>query len=768
MATAIPCAFHIRLSTDCLFNEVCIDGACVAPMKKCTADCSSHGECQFINANTGSLVDECRERDSSCTVQCVCESNYLGSVLCDMNSTELQSRMVLRSKLLENVGTLVSTEYPTIEALRDWTDLLSETSRNPDELNGTSSSYVLNISYAILVAGKSLATYSSSVLNLLSPIDSATSAMGKDSGSQGTNGSAVLHLLQQCGTAIASTMSPSQYAIQSIQSQFRLSVVFLSSASTGPTAPVSLPQNALEVAGAIQPSKWSIHSQESASNAITITSATAISLRSALAPTLPAGHSYDANPVVLSLSSLPCSASSTNSNNASHCAVDFSLPHSDPSSLLPAFHNESEVVSIPCQEKVRRSFTHKCSNGYTMVVTCDGSFTGQLNSTCPTIRHRNICYSYGDASGSCVLQSSTSMGTICRCYFQSPIHHRHRQLTQSESESDGGPQSVGAVAVLQSLVDNTQITITSAASLDGDTVSKQYTVLVTIGTLVMVILAAFYAAQKADAEDSSRKDFKSVGPKTATNHFRRMGSGGGQLSSSGPRSKKVASLDEGQLDLVMWEDSLPKVFSSRPFSERLYSEIKHHHRWLGIIFYYSETFSRSLRVLAISTKIILMLFVQALTYDFTSPDDGSCGSMKNRIDCLQQKSPFATGQSKCVWQDSSSSSSSCSFVQPSDNFKIILYVAIFSTLISTPIEYVLNSIILLVLAADVDDHNSIIDPTIPEMNNNDVLSIDSPKVLEQMANLTHAIQVHRQRLSPELCSDFDGMYNALYIYTIMM
>ena len=170
-----------------------------------------------------------------------------------------------------------------------------------------------------------------------------------------------------------------------------MSVAFFRSESAEFVAPVSLPQNALEVAGAVQPSKWSVHSQDlfgSASNGI---SATAISLRSALASTLPTGRKYDANPIVLSLSSLPC----TNNGNSSHCAVDFSLPHFDWSSVA-ASHNESEVVSISCQERVRSSFAHNCSNGYKMVVACNGDFTGLLNSTCPTIRQRAVCLSYGN------------------------------------------------------------------------------------------------------------------------------------------------------------------------------------------------------------------------------------------------------------------------------------------------------------------------------------------------------------------------------------
>ena len=745
----IPHIFLIRprtclITSDCVFNEVCLNGACRAPLKRCTADCSGHGQCQFINANIGSIITECRERDSSCTAQCVCEPNYFGTALCDMNSTELQGRIVLRSKLMKNVGTLVSTEYPSIEALRDWTNLLSETASNPDELNSTSSNYVLNISQAILRTGKSLGSDSSSVLNLLAPIDAATSAIGKGFGTRG-NGTAVLSLLQLCGSVISSTMSPSQYAIQSIQSQFRISVAALSS---GIGASLSLPQNVLEVFSEIQPSKLNIQGQGAlTTNGI---SATAIMIRSTLSSPLASGKQYDTNPVVLSLSSLPC----TSSRNSSDCAVDFFLPHVDTRSIL-ASQNLSEKFTVLCRKNVRSSVTHNCSDGYSLSVKCNGSFAGKLNSFCPIIKQRTICSSYGDGYGSCSLLKSTIKETVCRCHFQSS-----RRLT----ESDGGQQSIGAVTILQTFADNIQMTSTSAASLDADVVSKQYTVLVTIGTLALAILVAFYAAQKADAEESVLKDFKSFGSmqrKETTSkgveHIELVR----RNRLNGPRSKKVASHDESRDDLTIWEESLPRIFSSQPFSERLYAEMKQHHRWLGIVFYYSESLPRPLRVLALSTKIILMLFVQSLTYDFTSPDDGSCGLMKTQFDCLQQKSPFATGQSECAWQDGL-----CSFVQPSDNFKIILYVAIFSTLISTPIEYMLNKIIRVVLARPLKtskvaaDINQNSDHTLEITNG--ALSTESPEVLERFDRLSQAIQDYRQRLTPEKCSEFDGKLSILW------
>jgi hypothetical protein len=319
-------------------------------------------------------------------------------------------------------------------------------------------------------------------------------------------------------------------------------------------------------------------------------------------------------------------------------------------------------------------------------------------------------------------------------------------------------QSIGAVLVLRSFVGNIRNQINSAGYLNADDIAKEYTVLVTIGTLAMLIVLSFYAAQRADVEDSRQKNFKSFRPKNPKSISSPRIGHMKALRSDNP-TKTVLSYNSNE-EMAIWEESLPKIFSSRPFSERLYGEMKQHHKWLGIVFHYSETFSRSLRVLALSTKIIIMLFIQSLTYDYTSPDDGSCGSIKTRVECLEEKSSFATGHNKCSWQ-----SGSCSFVQPSEDFKIIIYVTIFSTLISVPIEFILNSIILLVLAkplksykVEVDDqrvdHNLEITPG--EMNS------ESPEVVKQMDRLSREIQQHRLQLTSEHCREFDGTVNSFF------
>ena len=129
--------------------------------------------------------------------------------------------------------------------------------------------------------------------------------------------------------------------------------------------------------------------------------------------------------------------------------------------------------------------------------------------------------------------------------------------------------------------------------------------------------------------------------------------------------------------------------------------------------------------------------------------------MKTQVSCLQEKSLLDTEQSKCAWRNGS-----CSFVEPSENFKVVLYVAVFAALISTPIEYVLNKIIrnflakplksLKVAAADTQNADQILEIT------NGALNSESPEVLEQFDRLSQAVQGFRMTLSPENCRDFDG------------
>jgi hypothetical protein len=144
--------------------------------------------------------------------------------------------------------------------------------------------------------------------------------------------------------------------------------------------------------------------------------------------------------------------------------------------------------------------------------------------------------------------------------------------------------------------------------------------------------------------------------------------------------------------------------------------------------------------------------MQSISYDYTNPDDGSCEKITNRVDCLQAKSSLSLGEDKCKWENES-----CNFIQPSESFAVVLYVAVFCTVLSTPIAFVLNKIILGVLAMPLRD--SAVAPAVQSVDEEKVESkwtSKSPDILSQLEQLNEDVQIHRKKLDPELRKEFDG------------
>jgi len=146
------------------------------------------------------------------------------------------------------------------------------------------------------------------------------------------------------------------------------------------------------------------------------------------------------------------------------------------------------------------------------------------------------------------------------------------------------------------------------------------------------------------------------------------------------------------------DDALPDVFRSNTYIEKLTAELKRHHRWLNILYFYSDVYPRALRVLSLATNIITTIFFIAITYSIANPDDNNCSSYSNKDECLVPKSNFHTGQPQCRWDNNATR---CSFVQPSVLIRVILFVVIFAVMLAIPINIVTNYLIQYVLAAPI-------------------------------------------------------------------
>jgi hypothetical protein len=167
--------------------------------------------------------------------------------------------------------------------------------------------------------------------------------------------------------------------------------------------------------------------------------------------------------------------------------------------------------------------------------------------------------------------------------------------------------------------------------------------------------------------------------------------------------------------LVMAEEALPQVLSSKSIWSRIVKEVKSHHRWFGVIFFYSRSFPRALRIVSLATNIVIMLFIQSITYNLTHGDDGTCNTFDQERDCLQTKSAYTKGSPMCYWQRDDGS---CHYIEPDDDLKVMIYVAIFSAVVATPLAVLMDWLIMNVLVAPSKDiHFSSIVPDASRHNN---------------------------------------------------
>jgi hypothetical protein len=157
-------------------------------------------------------------------------------------------------------------------------------------------------------------------------------------------------------------------------------------------------------------------------------------------------------------------------------------------------------------------------------------------------------------------------------------------------------------------------------------------------------------------------------------------------------------------DLQLLEESLPSIFQSKSLWIKCKEEMKVYHRWLGIVFYYSPEFPRSMRVLSLFSGIVINLFVQSVTYNIADPDDGSCEALKDESQCLSLRSTLNARESRCYWEtDSVPSSGSCHFREIGGDMARMLIVALISAIVSAPFSLSLQSLIVNVLSKETID-----------------------------------------------------------------
>lgn len=390
-------------------------------------------------------------------------------------------------------------------------------------------------------------------------------------------------------------------------------------------------------------------------------------------------------------------------------------------------------------------------------VTCNGTYS-ILESRCDLIYTQPTCDTVtgagtGDAAvtdAGCVLVDYDDTTTTCSCPMSAATttRRRTRRRLADANATDSGAVQLNYVALADSAVSTFTSTWSSAGDLDAESVEDGMQVLVVMSTLIFLVVASLVTVHRWDrveriqnAQDGKRKlmikdgavapDAGALVPAGATVLIKRMEE---KKKSKKQRAqeaveaaekeeedqekrlmfrkrqfqaehwRKVRShvrdnatiIGEEEEELAFVEQTLPSVFHSKPFFVRLLQELKNFHRWACIVYTYSETFPRSMRVVSMASNIIVTLFIQALTYNFTNPDDGTCPTYEAVDACLEDSSTFDESVPKCYWVPRRVGGK-CHFREPENTLSIVVFVAVFSAIVAIPIlvsmEWVLKNVL---------------------------------------------------------------------------
>ena len=678
--------------------------------KSCPGACSGHGTCVHVVKDSGALITadmpSCLEGALDCLAVCDCDDDFYGSDSCDTATAAFQQSQANRDRVIGGIQSLVGLEDPDQQVVAGWASSLSLASQVSSELTSSSRLTVLSLVDTITGAAGGVSVSSETAQGLLSAVSAVAEASVKanrrrrvrqmrrglaDSsgdGARDVEASDVQSVLNNFGSLLAQSMLPGQGASQFTQGEFRMSAQVLSAASaTDSTTAVSVPQTALEKALGHPVSQASVPAADGVSLVVT-------SLRSQLFEDKV--EKAQSNALMLYSPTDVCATAS--------CKVEIVLENSQAvgfDALNSAYANQT--FNATCLNADFSEHTFVCHNGESVTLKCDGTGAKVIAQQCPVIRYSSACSSLGGGLGGCTVSSFTDTSTTCECdmYYDRASSRRLHSGGANVTEPAG--YSVSYMSILHSTMNTFVSTVLTADNLNASTVVKGWRALATLGALAMGIMVGLFWSNHADhavkkiAPSSEEKPQTSpssfsLGRKTIKTDKKK----GEKRMRFGARAKKVVVNTE----LAIVEESLPRALSSRTFSDRFLEEVKQHHRWFGIVFYFSDSFPRVLRVISLASNAIIMLFIQSITYNLTNPDDGSCAALHTETDCLVPKSPFATGESKCAW---SASTSDCTYIEPDNSMRIILFVAIFCAIVTTPIALAVDWVVRNVLSAPTQE-----------------------------------------------------------------
>ena len=714
-------------SNDCISSPYleCSKGICAIPSKSCIQDCSGNGGCYFVRNDNGDVIDECLITDAFCSAVCHCTGDWQGSS-CSLSMEDMANRNDMRHQVVSSLSSLVALEDPTDESVLSWSQSLAAATQATDELHSSSLSMIHKLVDSIVSSALSTGSTYDKTDGVLGSLDSIfgnialTSQKSQvrryllgnnDSSAAQTDHTALISSsqssLKQYSQVVVNGMVAGQQAISTIQGQYRISnsVFSADSSNVSLTAPLSPAETAN---GVIAPSM----------QIFVPNSTESLKLSSVLLNSNLFGNSkFNSNPFQLNINSVLSQCASEKNQN---CYMQITLQNNIPVNISTTAVSNTETKKIQCTTSNLGPVDVPCPQNQVVQVRCNS--TGQtITVKCPSVTQHAVCNSVmgSSAVGSgCKTVNFTSTSTTCLCPLTSrqisgltdPTgHSKGRRLKKVEivqsSNSTYKPLSgsISFVAMLDSVTSTFLSTAESAENLNGASIEKSWQVLVTIGVFGLVVILFALSAHYLDEKDLKAKNIPEKVAKASESIFTRMFF---SRHKEGLKRFNTAlkSLEQKTPEMKIIESSLPNVLRSKPVIDKILSEERQFHKWFGIVFHHSPVFPRVLRVMSLTTSVVSMLFIQALTYNINNPDDGSCELQQTRAACLAQTSSIQEGAPKCYYTYDNGSGS-CHFNQPASNIQVVMFVAIFAATVSTPIAISADWVICNLLIAKTRARN---------------------------------------------------------------
>lgn len=721
---------HVGVFLQCSNNT----GRCQSIQQSCPNSCSGHGECTFVSKYDPNVtLLECSVLDTSCVGRCRCISGYVG-LSCSMLEDEYSLSQSVRGLLLGSVSEVMSLDNPDRTNVISWITALVSFTTEYSALNEESKILLSRLCETVLIRCLEL-SLSFEELNGLDRVIDMIMSISDDSrgrvGSDGRVNSVVLSsIMGLYSELLISDMVEGQTALQVITPLFRSSTFYLSplTKASNETSFLKLSPPLTE----LESLRLAISDSVNGSNGVRVQSIsfppnTLYPVRFSITDIQPQSFVSDSARNTSVLSSLFGGVLYGNSlcENAGiddECVLSVELVNY--AAYMPIANSSRDVdkdqhFEVNCTSKVVEDHWFTCPRGDDLLIRCDGEFEGTGRRRCPLYTPSAICSSMSVSSGhrsqldlSCYLHSYTSETTLCHCVLRD-LTTISRHLTSTDAAGSNGEDDSSVQFSLQSVsksvVTEFVSTWRSSSTLSSGDVARSWVVLLTVGSVGLSFLLIGAMTVHWDNREKFERSKSSSIKRVNSNLMRRVTTRTTRVAGQLGTGRVVKNHDDPGR---MLETSLPSIYKSNTLWNKFKHELKVYHRWFGIIFFYSPEFPRYLRLLSLFSSVLMMLFIQSVTYDIADPDDGSCESCETNPCCLSLKSSLNMNEDRCYWSSANdgrwnitnetdyNSYGSCHFRSISGDLKRVFIVALFAAVLSAPLSLVVQFIITFFLSPE--------------------------------------------------------------------